>query len=91
MSDGRSRVLGHILDLSDGVIFKARCPRRPFLLRRKRYAIVTYTGVAWDKVPAVLQRRMHVLNFPFLTHFHLAHLLFFFCSWCTLRSTPSGG
>ena len=78
VSDGRGRVLGHILDLSDGVIFKARCPHRPFLWRRKRYAIATHTGVAWYKVPAVLQRRMHVLNFPFSTHFHLAHFLFFF-------------
>ena len=32
--------------------------------RGKRYAIVMYTGVAWDKVPTVLQRRMHELNFP---------------------------
>ena len=36
----------------------------PHYRHGRRYAIVMYTGVAWDKVPAVLQRRMHELNFP---------------------------
>ena len=56
--------MGPIVHARDGVIFKAWRPHCPLPWRGKRYAIVMYTGVACDKVPAVLQRRMHELNFP---------------------------
>ena len=55
--------MGYILDPRDGVIFNAWRPHCPLPSRGKRYVIVMYTGVAWDKVRAVLQRRMHALNF----------------------------
>ena len=57
-------VVGHVLDLRDGVIFNAWRPHPPLPWHKKRYAIVMYRAVAWDKVPAVLQRRMHELHVP---------------------------
>ena len=62
MMYGGDRVVGHIMDPRDGVIFNAWRPHCPLPWRGKRYTIVMYTGVAWDTVPAVLQRRMHELN-----------------------------
>ena len=61
---GRGRVVGHIVNLRNGVIFNAWRPHCPLPWRGRRYAIVGYMGVAWDKVPAVLQRCMHEFNFP---------------------------
>ena len=61
---GRGLVVGHIVDPRNGVIFHAWRPHCPPPWRGKQYAIVMYTGVAWDKEPAVLQRRVHELNFP---------------------------
>ena len=66
---GRGCVVGHIVDPRDGVIFNVCGPHGPLPWRRKRYAIVMYTRVAWDKVPAVLQRRMDELKVPLQTHF----------------------
>ena len=62
---GIGLVGGHIVDPRYGVIFNAWRPHCPLPWRGKGYAILMCTGVAWDKVPAVLQRRMHELNFPF--------------------------
>ena len=55
--------MDNIVDSRDGVIFNAWRPYCPLPWRGKRYAIVMYTGVAWDNVPAVLTRSMHELNF----------------------------
>ena len=60
---GRGSVVGHILDPREGVIFNVWHPHCPLPWRGTRYAILMHTDVAWDKVPAVLQRRMHELNF----------------------------
>ena len=60
---GSGRVVGHIVDPRHGVIFNAWRLHCPLPWRGKRYAIVIYTGMAWDKVPAVLQRHMNGLNF----------------------------
>ena len=59
---GRGCVVGHIVDPPDRVIFNVWCPHYPLPWRGKRYGTVMYTGLACDKVPAVLQRRMHELN-----------------------------
>ena len=66
---GRGRVVGHIMDPRHGVTLNAWRPHCPLQWPEKRYAIVRYTGVAWDKVPTALQRRMHELNVPLSTHF----------------------
>ena len=66
---GRGQLVGHIVDPRNGVIFNAWRPHFPLLWRGKRYAIVMYTGVAWDKVPADLQRRIHELTLRLLTQF----------------------
>ena len=60
---GRGGVVSHIVDPRDDVIFNALRPDCALPWRGKRYAIVMYIVVACHKVPTVLQRRMHELNF----------------------------
>ena len=66
----RGPVVAHIVNPLDGVIFNVWRPDCALPWRGERYAIVMYTGVTWDKVPAVLQRRIYELNI------HSEHIFF---------------